>query len=108
MNSPSNIDQIPRPTDGWRSPTVSQLRSASLGEVEARTGSTRFDGGRYAVVMIAVNSFRRSRHSTKAVTAGYRRVFPNREAALITAQPIERDVERGKSGIVKHGILSRS
>jgi hypothetical protein len=111
---PSNIDQIPsdgaltRLFDGWRSPNARLLRGASLGEVEARTGPARFDGGRYAVVMVAINSVRRSRHSAKAVAAGHRRVFTNRKAALIAAQPIEWDVAREKSGIVKHDVLSGS
>jgi hypothetical protein len=50
---------------------VTQLGSASLGEMEARTGPTGFDGSRYAVVMVAVNPVHRSRHSAKAVAAGH-------------------------------------
>ncbi|CAH2407232.1 hypothetical protein MES5069_550203 [Mesorhizobium escarrei] len=88
--------------------SAAQLRSASLTEVETGTSSARLDGGHDAVVVIAVDAVRRSWPSTKTVTAGHRRVFANRKAALIAAQPNERDVARGKSGIVKHDGLSSS
>jgi len=84
------------------------LRSASLSAVETRTGSTRLDSGDDLVVVIAVDAVRRGLRSAKSVAAGRWRVFANREAALMAAKHIKGDVARGKSGIVKHGVLSSS
>ncbi len=81
------------------------LCGPSLNEAEPRAGSTRRDGSHDVVVVVAVDAARRSRHSTEAVAAGHGRVFADGEAALTTTQPDERDVARGKSGIVRHDVF---
>ena len=79
-----------------------------MGEAEARTDSTRLNGGHDAVVVIAVYAVRGSRLGTKTVAAGHRRVVANREAALTAAKSNERDAARRRPGIVKHDVLSSS